>query len=136
MRHIDLSASFRRVVIASAMLLAACGSGGGGSDVIPPFWIQAGVVVADFNGDNRADVAVATTYIAGGPPHPGHVDVYLQTPSGTFDAPAQYVVGPDAWGLSAGDFDGDGKLDLDGDTRAYIVVANAGDGRAAPVAPA
>jgi hypothetical protein len=70
------------------------------------------VVVADLNGDGRADGAVANTYIAGPPPHPGYVDIYLQTPAGTYAPPVQYAVGPDLWGLSVGDMDGDGGLDL------------------------
>lgn len=110
MRQIDLRRVFRRGTIGMAILLSACGGGGG--NVIPPFWVQSGVVVADFNGDGRVDVAVATSYIAGPPPHPGYVEVYLQTAAGSFDAPVQYTVGPDPWGMSVGDVDGDGRLDL------------------------
>jgi FG-GAP-like repeat len=104
----------RRVARAAALLVAALlpACGGGGDDAIPSFWLQSGVVAADFDGDSRVDVAVATRYIAGAPPHPGYIDVYLQTAPGVFQAPAQYAVAPDPWGLSAGDFDGDGKLDL------------------------
>lgn len=94
-------------------LLAGCGGGGGeASNVIAPYWVQGGVVVADFNGDGHADVAVAKTYIAGPPPHPGYVDIYLQTAAGIYAPPVQYAVGPDPWGLSVGDVDGDGRLDL------------------------
>lgn len=92
--------------------LAACGGGGGDADIIPPFWSEGGVVVADFDADGRVDVAVAAAYVAGPPPHPGYVRVYRQSTAGTFDAPVDYRVGPDPGGLSAGDLDGDGRLDL------------------------
>ncbi len=104
----------RRIACAAAVVVAAslAACGGGGDDAIPPFWSYAGIVAADLDGDGRVDVAVATRYIAGAPPHSGTVDVYLQTALGAFQAPAQYAVAPDPWGLSAGDFDGDGRLDL------------------------
>ena len=77
-----------------------------------PYWWDAGVVVADFDGDGTLDVAVAQTYITGGPPHAGYVTVYLQTSPGTFAAPVRYPVGPDPWALAAGDLDGSGHVDL------------------------
>lgn len=94
--------------------LAACGGGGdeGASGAIPPFWTHGGVVVADFNADGRMDVALATAYVDRAPPHAGYAEVYLQTAAGVFSAPARYAIGPDPWGLSAGDVDGDGRLDL------------------------
>lgn len=101
-----------RGVLLTAMALSACGGGGGGDAVITPFWNRSGLVVADFNGDGRSDVAVAATYIAAAPPHPGHVEIYLQSAAGVFEAPARYPTGPDPWGMSAGDVDGDGRLDL------------------------
>lgn len=99
--------------LAIAALLAAlnaCSGGGGGN--IPPFDVPAGVVVADFDGDGRDDVALAFAHVAGPPPHPGYVRVFRQSAAGAFDAPVDYAVGPDPYGLSAGDFDGDGLLDL------------------------
>jgi hypothetical protein len=83
-----------------------------GDDLIPPFWSFGGVVVTDLDGDGLVDVAVAATNVAGGPPHPGYLWVYRQSLPGMFDPPLQYGVGPDPWGLSAGDIDGDGLPDL------------------------
>ena len=102
---------FRRSVLIAAITLTAC-SGGGGDLVLTPFWNQSGIVVADFNGDGRADVAVASAYVDGGPPHAGYVEVYLQLAPGNFGAPVRYPIGPDPWGMSAGDVNGDGHLDL------------------------
>jgi hypothetical protein len=98
------------LIVSSILLLSGCG--GGGSNVIPPFWMQSGIVVADLDGNGLDDVAVATTYIAGPPPHPGYVQVYLQTSAGIFGAPVRYPVAADPWGMSAGDIDGDGLLDF------------------------
>lgn len=107
--------------IGAASLLAACGGGGGG-EAIPPFWLRRAVVAADFNGDNLVDVAVAAAYVAGPPPHPGYVEVYLQSASGAFQEPVRYAVAADPSGLSAGDFDGDGKPDLVAATPSSVPV--------------
>jgi hypothetical protein len=103
----------RLTALTGAALVAACGGGGGGGDgVIAPYWVQAGILVTDLNADGRADVVVASTYVAGPPLHPGYVEVFLQSAQGGFAAPVHVATGPDPWGLSAGDFDGDGRVDL------------------------
>jgi hypothetical protein len=106
-----LRRSLLSMTIFGLQTLSSCGGGGGGSS-IPPFWSQSGMVLGDFNGDGRLDVARANIYISGPPPHAGYVDVFLQNSAGRFDAPTQYATGPDPWGLAAGDLDGDGHLDL------------------------
>ena len=129
LRHISVGAS---AILAAMLLLGhGCGGGGTGTAHITPFWTSSGVVVADFNGDRRDDVAVASTYVASAPPHPGYVDVYLQNATGAFDPPVQYAVGPDPWGLSAGYFDDDDRLDLVAVTPATVppqpnVINNSG----------
>lgn len=104
-----------RILLSTAIVgvLALTACGGGGNDYqFTPFWSQTGMELGDFNGDGHLDVARATTYISGPPPHDGYVEVFLQTPTGHFDAPIQYPVGPDPWALSAGDLVGDGRIDL------------------------
>ncbi len=73
----------------------------------------ASLVVGDFNGDGKMDLAVA---IARGPlpcsSQPGNVSVLLGNGDGTFQA-AQAVAGiANPLFLAAGDFNADGKLDL------------------------
>ncbi len=78
--------------------------------------------VGDFNHDGKPDVA----YIAGtdgcDPNYVQSLQVYLNQGNGTFRLAGQYVqdadVAADGRGLVAGDFNGDGKLDL-----AYTVTA-------------
>lgn len=98
--------------VAAMMSILGCASGIGSRDVrIPPFWVYGQVVTADFNGDGRLDVAVASTFIEGSI-HADGVQVYLRNTMGSVEAPITYPVGPGPWGLCAGDLDGDGLLDL------------------------
>jgi FG-GAP-like repeat/FG-GAP repeat len=77
-----------------------------------PFYRDAGVVVADFDGDGRLDVAVAQSYVGGPAPYAGYVTIYLQTTPGTFSAPVRYPVAANPWALAAADLTGSGHLDL------------------------
>ncbi|MBW6487095.1 MAG: VCBS repeat-containing protein [Syntrophobacterales bacterium] len=109
--------TFKRKSILLALLLlglcTACGGGGGG-DVIPPFTMNDAVATGDLNGDGKLDLALATTYVAGPPPHPGHVVVYLQDPAlfGLSFSAVEYSVGSDPWHIAVADLNSDGKLDL------------------------
>lgn len=99
----------------------AGGGGGGGGSSSPPFtafYLNAGVAVADLNGDGRADIVVARSYVTSlTPPYPGTIEVRLQNAGGTFAPAVQYAVGTDPLGISVADVNGDGRPD--------IVVANA-----------
>lgn len=68
------------------------------------------VVVGDFNGDSKLDLAV----VIGSPSNaiPGYVSVLLGNGNGTFGAPTEFGVGAAPRSVAIGDFNGDGKLDL------------------------
>jgi hypothetical protein len=81
------------------------------------------IVVGDFDGDGRQDVAVATAYTnapltACGPsiacPGPGNgfVSVLLGAGDGTLGAPKTFQVGVVPVSMAIGDFNGDGHRDL------------------------
>ena len=71
------------------------------------------MVAGDFTGDGRLDLAVAgynlspVTYT-----EVGEVSVLLGNGDGTFQPAVQYAAGADPTGIVAGDFTGDGRLDL------------------------
>ncbi len=66
------------------------------------------IVAGDFNGDGHVDLAVASDSY----PSPGTVSVLLGNGDGTFQPAVQYAVGIEANSLVAGNFTGDGHLDL------------------------
>lgn len=83
------------------------------------------VVVGDFNGDGRLDLAVANS-------GSGDVSILLGRGDGTFQSPVHYAAGqgPDSQ-VAVGDFNGDGELDLvvsnSGSNNVSVLLGN-GDG--------
>jgi hypothetical protein len=76
-----------------------------GSPVVSGTGSVHAVVVADFNGDGKADVAAANEFT-------NDVSVMLGNGDGTFAPGARFTAGQLPRSIDAGDFNGDGKLDL------------------------
>jgi len=106
-------------LVAHAISLFAFAGNCPGSDMrpavtIPRFNSPFAIIIADLNGDGFPDIAAAVTYVAGPPPHPGFVSVFLQNPEapGKFFAGVHYSAGTDPLALAADDLNGDGLPDL------------------------
>src|SRR6266480_970216 len=84
------------------------------------------LVLGDFNGDGKPDVAIA------GGLNGGVVSILINKGDGTFKSPVNYSVAGNVQGLAAGDLNADGKVDLvvpSGGTSATIsVLLGNGDG--------
>jgi uncharacterized repeat protein (TIGR01451 family) len=65
----------------------------------------AGIAVGDFNGDGKADIAVANTGSS-------NVSILLGNGDGTFQPAVNFSAGNSPSAIAVGDFNGDGKLDL------------------------
>ena len=97
----------------------------------PYFTYLGNAVVGDFNGDGKADVALAVT---GNTSETASVNVFLGNGDGTFQSPESVSPGGLPLFLAVGDFNGDGKLDLASanmDGQATVLLGN-GDGTLQP----
>ncbi|MEG4092051.1 FG-GAP-like repeat-containing protein, partial [Microcoleus sp. Pol12B4] len=76
--------------------------------LIAPTYIAA----ADFNGDGRADLALASYRATGSTNTNGVVSILLQNSDGTFALPQNFLVVKFPESIAVADFDGNGKQDL------------------------
>jgi hypothetical protein len=90
------------------------------------------VVAGDFNGDGKLDLAVADSCGSSSPcGRPGEVSILLGNGDGTFQTHVDYPAGWFPYTIVAGDFNGDGKLDVaisDLDSSQVTILSGVGDG--------
>ena len=88
------------------------------------------VVVGDFNGDGKPDLAVANAYS-------NNVSILLGNGNGTFAPAVNYAVGNEPLSVAIGDFNGDGKVDLavaNGNSNNVSILMGNGNGTFQPAA--
>ncbi|MGA6982089.1 MAG: FG-GAP-like repeat-containing protein [Candidatus Sulfotelmatobacter sp.] len=83
-----------------------------------------GVLIADFNGDGKPDLAFPAGYES--------VAVLLGNGNGTFGAPAYYYIAGAGGSLVTADFNNDGKLDIASGATSLALLLGNGDGTFQP----
>ena len=94
---------------------------------LPNPLLPGAIVAADFNGDHKIDIAVASM---GGFPN-DQVAIYINNGDGTFQPPKTFAVGKAVFAMISGDFNGDGKIDLitgNTESKDLSVLLGNGDG--------
>lgn len=105
--HLDLALTNQEHGGAGNSVSILLGRGDGTFEQAPAVMVGApvAVVVGDFNGDGRRDLAVTNDFGAS-------VSIVLGRGDGTFQMAAAVPVGPNPLSLAIGDFNGDGHQDL------------------------
>ena len=115
----------------------AGGAGQGGTPLVPSFAAAVNypvgakpysVTAGDWNGDGKADLAVANS---GSVSVSGNVSILLGNGNGTFPVMIDYVVGMAPVAVTAGDWNGDGKPDLavaNNNSQNVSILLGIGDG--------
>jgi uncharacterized protein (TIGR03437 family) len=111
----DLAVAVQNPGNAPNLVLVFLGKGDGTLEAPVPITLGSGLsvsslAVGDFNGDGKPDLAVVVNTENNGAAD--GVLVYLGNGEGSFKPSTSYAVGPYAVAAAAGDFNGDGKLDL------------------------
>ncbi|HMD84060.1 MAG TPA: choice-of-anchor D domain-containing protein [Terriglobia bacterium] len=89
------------------------------------------IVVADFNGDGKLDLAIPDGFGS------STVSILLGNGDGTFQSQVQYATGSSPYSIATADFNGDGKLDLavtnsDPTANSVSILLGNGDGTFQP----
>jgi hypothetical protein len=81
---------------------AAVNNSGGGTSL----------TIGDFNGDKKMDIAVVSQTRVGGGEIKGYLSVFVGNGDGSFQSPVETDFSGGSDSIAAGDFNGDGKLDV------------------------
>ncbi|HEX9005067.1 MAG TPA: putative Ig domain-containing protein, partial [Blastocatellia bacterium] len=140
--NLDLVASDNSSITLRVAVLLGNGAGGfGAATTFPAASNTYAVTVADFNGDNKPDIAAASVSADGTAMSPSVVSVLVNTGNpGTlsFSAPTNFTVGTHPFGIAAGDFNSDGKVDLataNSGSNNVSVLLGMGNGSFQPAVP-